>query len=51
MSRIARLLGHHSFDAKNSLERLKNLLIKRVNYGLPAPSRFSQLLDIKLSSS
>ena len=51
MSRIARLLSHHSFGAKNSLERQKTLLIKRVNLGLPAPSRFPPKFDIKLSWS
>ena len=39
MSRIARLLGHHSFGAKNSLERQKKLLIKRVNGGPPTLCR------------
>ena len=42
MPRTARLLGHYSFGAKISLERQKNLLIKRVNRGLPVPSRFHQ---------
>ena len=40
MSRIARLLSHYSFGAKNSLKSQKKLLIKRVNRGLLAPSRF-----------
>ena len=40
MSRIARLLGHHSFVAKtDSLERQKKLLIKRVNGGPPTLCR------------
>ena len=30
---------------------IKNLLIKRVNHGLPAPCRFPPRFDIKLSSS
>ena len=51
MSQIARLLSHHSFGAKNSLERQKNILIKRLNRGLPAPCRFSPRFDIKLSWS
>ena len=51
MSRIARLLSHHSFGAENSLERQKNLLIKRVSRGLSAPSRFPPRFDIKLSRS
>ena len=51
MSRIARLLSHHSFGAKNSLKRKKNLLIKRVNPGLPALSRFPPRFDIKLLSN
>ena len=51
MSRIARLLSHHSFVAKNSLERQKTLLVKRVNRGLPAPYRFPPRFDIKLSRS
>ena len=38
MSRIARLLSYHSFGAKNSLERQKPLLIKRVNIGYSWPS-------------
>ena len=35
--------------AKNSLERHKSLLIKRVNRGLQAPSRFPPRFNIKLS--
>ena len=49
MSRMAPLLSHHSSGAKHSLERQKKLLIKRVNRGLPAPSRFPPRFDIKLS--
>ena len=33
MTRIARLFSHHSFGAKNSLERQRILLIKRLNRG------------------
>ena len=51
MSRIARLLSHHPLGAKDLLERQKNVLIKRVNRGLPAPSRFPPRFDIKMSSS
>ena len=51
MLRIARLLNHHLFVAKNSLEPEKPLLIKRVNGGLPAPCRFPPRFDIKLSWS
>ena len=51
MSRIARLLSHHSSGAKYSLVRQKYLLIKRVNRGLPAPCRFPPRFDMKLSSS
>ena len=49
MSRIARLLSDHSFGVKHSFERQKNVLIKRVNRGLPAPSRFPPRFDIKFS--
>ena len=38
------LIWHYSL-----LERQKTLLIKRVNRGLPAPSRFPPRFDIKLS--
>ena len=51
MLRIARLLSHHSFGAKNSIERQQNILIKRVNGALPAPSRFPPIFGIKLSSN
>ena len=52
MSQIAALLGHHSFGDKNSLERQKNLLIKRVNRGLPAPNKYiPHQIVIKLTSS
>ena len=43
MSRIARLLSH-SFGAKNSLERQKNPLIKRVNIGYRVLVAFQLLL-------
>ena len=55
MLRITRLLSHHSFGVKNSFQRRKNLLVKRVNGGLPAPSRFPSKIwhqiVIKLTSS
>ena len=50
MLRIARLLSHYSFGGKNSLERQKTLLIKRVNGGLLAPCRFPPRFDIKFST-
>ena len=43
----SRLLRYHSFGAKNSLQRQKNLLVKRINRGLTALSRFSPQLAIK----
>ena len=58
ISRITRLLSHDTFGAKNSLERQKNLLIKRNTYRVIVaflsssfPTKIKRQIVIKLTSS
>ena len=51
MSRIARLLSHHSFGAKNALERHKNPLNQTCKSWPSSSFSFPPKFDIKLSSS